>query len=290
MYKGKNVLITGASSGLGKVMALTYAKEKATIINLSRNVEKMQDLNLKLNIINNKENKYFSVDVSLYEEISKVKNELLRENLFPDIIINNAAGNFLCPFEKLTPNGWKRINDIVLHGGFNIYHIFGKEIIKQKRENSKNNKNSRNNKNNNKSEKTVFLNISTTYSENSSALVIPSACAKAGIDNLMKGLTVEWSKYDMRFVGIAPGPIADSGGASKLDPFCIFEKYNNYVNPSKRMCDPREIADLSIFLTSEKADYINGTIIKIDGGEWVKNQGEFSFLTNIPFYEKIFLK
>ena len=66
-------------------------------------------------------------------EILKVKNELLRENSFPDIIINNAAGNFLCPFENLSVNGWKRINDIVLNGAFNIYHIFGKEIIKQKR-------------------------------------------------------------------------------------------------------------------------------------------------------------
>jgi 2,4-dienoyl-CoA reductase len=278
MYKGKKVLITGASSGLGRAMALAYSREKATIINLSRNVEKMQDLNLKLNIINNKENKFFSVDVSNYDEIVKVKNELLRENLFPDIIINNAAGNFLCPFEKLTPNGWKRVNDIVLNGGFNIYHIFGKEIIKQKRE-------IRNN-----CEKKIFLNISTTYSENSSALVIPSAAAKAGMDNIMKGLTVEWSKYNMRFVGIAPGPIAESGGASKLDPFGIFKKYNNYINPSKRMCDPREIADLSIFLTSRKADYINGEIVRIDGGEFIKNQGEFSFLTNIPFYEKIFLK
>ena len=281
MYKGKNVLITGASSGLGKVMALAYAKEKATIINLSRSENKMIILNQKLNNINNKQNKFFSIDVSKYNEILKVKDELLSDNIFPDIIINNAAGNFLCPFDKLTPNGWKRINDIVLNGGFNIYHIFGKEIIKQKREN---------NKNNNKSKKTVFLNISTTYAENSSALVISSASAKAGVDNLMKGLAVEWSKYNMRFVGIAPGPIADSGGASKLDPLGIFKKYNNYVNPSKRMCDPREIADLAIFLTSEKSDYINGEIIRIDGGEWIKNQGEFSFLTNIPFYERLFRK
>ena len=195
-------------------------------------------------------------------------------------MINNAAGNFLCPFEKLTPNGWKRINDIVLTGAFNIYHIFGKEIIKQESENRKN-------KNNNKSKKTIFLNISTTYSENSSALVIPSAVAKCGVDNLMKGLTVEWSKYGMRFVGIAPGPIAESGGASKLDPFGIFKYYNNYVNPSERMCDPQEISDLALFLTSEKGDYINGEIVRIDGGEWIKNQGEFSFLTNIPFYKNI---
>ena len=283
MYKGKKVLITGASSGLGKVMALAYAREKATIINLSRSENKMSNLQNKLKYINNNNHLYYSIDVSNYNEILKIKNKLLRENMFPNIIINNAAGNFLCPFEKLTPNGWKRINDIVLNGAFNIYHIFGKEIINRTRENRKINKILVKNK----PEKSIFLNISTTYSENSSALVIPSACAKAGVDNLMKGLTVEWSKYDMRFVGIAPGPILDSGGASKLDPFGVFKKYNNYVNPSKRMCNPIEIAELALFLTSNKADYINGTIIKIDGGEWIKNQGEFSFLTNIPFYEKL---
>lgn len=288
MYKGKKILITGASSGLGKVMALVYAREKATIINLSRSENKMRDLQSKLKFINNNNHLYYSTDVSNYEEILKIKNNLLRENMFPDIIINNAAGNFLCPFEKLTPNGWKRINSIVLNGAFNIYHIFGKEIIKQTRENRK--IKSKISENSKKSEKSIFLNISTTYAENSSALVIPSACAKAGVDNLTKGLTVEWSKYNMRFVGIAPGPIANSGGASKLDPFGIFKTYNNYVNPSKRMCDPLEIAELALFLTSTKADYINGSIIKIDGGEWIKNQGEFSFLTNIPFYERLFKK
>lgn len=274
MYKNKTVLITGGNGGLGKNLCLSYANYGAKIINLSRNIDKMKILNNKLNNINNKNNKFFSIDVSNYNDILNVKNELIKENAFPDIIINNAAGNFLCPFENLTPNGWKRINDIVLTGAFNIYHIFGKELISKKYNNSK----------------TIFLNISTTYSENSSALVIPSAVAKAGVDNLMKGLTVEWSKYGMRFVGIAPGPIAESGGASKLDPLGIFKKYNNYVNPSQRMCNPQEISDLAIFLTSEKADYINGEIVRIDGGEWIKNQGEFSFLTNIPYYQRILSK
>jgi 2,4-dienoyl-CoA reductase len=271
MYKNKNVLITGASSGLGKILAINYAKQGAKIINLSRNIQKIDSLNHKLNKLNNTENIGFNIDVSKYEQVKSVKNNLLKDKCLPDIIINNAAGNFLCPFEKLTVNGWKRINDIVLNGAFNIYHNFGKTFIEQKKQ-------------------AVFLNISTTYSENSSALVIPSAAAKAGVDNIMKGLTVEWSKYGMRFVGIAPGPIADSGGASKLDPIGIFKHYNNYVNPSQRMCDPQEIADLALFLTSKKADYINGSIIRIDGGEYIKNQGEFSFLTNIPFYDKLFTK
>lgn len=271
MYKNKKILITGGSSGLGKALAIAYAKEKGKIINLSRNPIKIKNLNETLKKINNIDNIGYSVDVSNYEEILNVKNNLLRDNNLPDIIINNAAGNFLCSFEDLTPNGWKRINDIVLNGAFNIYHIFGKTFIEKKRE-------------------AVFLNISTTYSEHSSALVIPSAAAKAGVDNIMKGLTVEWSKYGMRFVGIAPGPIADSGGASKLDPFGIFKHYNNYVNPSQRMCEPSEISDLALFLTSKKGDYINGEIVRIDGGEYIKNQGEFSFLTNIPFYNRLFKK
>jgi 2,4-dienoyl-CoA reductase len=271
MYRNKTILITGASSGLGKIIAKSYANEGGRIINLSRNSNKMKELNNELNNINKLQNKYYSVDVSIYNHVKLIKDELIKNNCIPNIIINNAAGNFLCPFEKLTPNGFKRIIDIVLLGGFNIYHCFGIELIKRKRS-------------------AVFLNISTTYSENSSALVIPSASAKAGVDNIMKGLTVEWSKYGMRFVGIAPGPIANSGGADKLDPFKIFKHYNNYTNPSGRMCFPREISDLAMFLTSDKADYINGEIVKIDGGEWIKNQGEFSFLTNMPFYNTLFKK
>ena len=271
MYKNKNVLITGASSGLGKYLALSYAKSQARIINLSRNNERMVNLNNKLSKLNNLENMFYSVDISKYNDVLNVKKDLLNKNILLDVIINNAAGNFLCPLKNISPNGWNRIIDIVLNGSFNIYHIFGKTLIE-------------------KNKKAVFLNISTTYSENSSALVIPSACAKAGVDNLMKGLTTEWSKYGLRFVGISPGPIADSGGASKLDPIGLFKHYNNYVNPSGRMCNPNEIADLAKFLTSDNASYINGEIIRIDGGEYIKNSGEFNMLTNIPFYEKLFKK
>ena len=269
MYRNKIVLITGASSGLGKNLAINYAKQGAKIINISRNENKMIDVNNKLNSINNKNNLYFPGDVSKYKDINQIKIILKQQQNLPDIVINNAAGNFLCPFHKLSENGWKRIIDIVLNGSFNIYHIFGKEFISMKKP-------------------ATFLNISTTYSETSSALVIPSAAAKAGVDNLMKGLTVEWSKYNIRLVGIAPGPISDSGGASKLDPFNVFKYYNNYVNPRRRMSTPDEISELAMYLTSPKSDYINGEIVRIDGGEYIKNSGEFNFLVNIPFYDKLF--
>jgi len=267
LYKNKTVLITGASSGLGKNMAINYAKNGAKIINLSRDIKKMEQINKELNKINNLENKFYAVDISNYKQIKIVKDDIISKNLVPDVIINNAAGNFLCPFDKLSENGWKRVIDIVLNGNFNVTHLFGKELIKKKKHG-------------------VFLNITTTYAETGSALVTPSAAAKAGVDALMKSLVVEWGKHNIRFVGIAPGPISNSGGIVKLDPLNIFKYYNDYTNPRKRMCDPNEISNLAMFLTSNYADYINGDIVRIDGGELNKNSGEFNFVTNIPYYEK----
>uniref|UniRef100_A0AB39J6W4 Fabg-Like 3-Oxoacyl-(Acyl-Carrier-Protein) Reductase n=1 Tax=Florenciella sp. virus SA2 TaxID=3240092 RepID=A0AB39J6W4_9VIRU len=266
VYKNKNILITGGSSGLGKNMCINYAMNGGRIINISRNSEKMNALNSKLNDINNVNHLYYSADVSSYKEIENIKNDLKTKGIIPDIIINNAAGNFLCPFKKLSENGWKRVIDIVLNGNFNITHIFGKQLIENKKPG-------------------VFLNITTTYSNTGSALVIPSAVAKSGVDALMKSLTVEWGKHNIRFVGIAPGPMEGTGGASKLDPYNIFKAFNDYTNPTGRMCKLDEVSNLAMYLTSEKASYINGEIVRIDGGELNKNSGEFNFITNIPYYE-----
>lgn len=271
MYHNKTILITGASSGLGRTLALKYAKQGGQIIHISRNAPRINALQQELEQINHQKHVPFSADVSKYENIQHIQKELQCQNIVPDVVVHNAAGNFLCPFRDLTENGWKRIIDIVLHGSFNVYHVFGNAMIQQKRAG-------------------VFLNISTTYANTGSALVIPSAVAKAGVDNLMRGLTVEWSPHDIRFVGIAPGPIQGSGGASKLDPLKVFKYYNQYINPRKRMGTQDEIAELALYLTSEKADYINGEIVRIDGGEVVKNSGEFNFLTNIPFYTYLFRK
>jgi NAD(P)-dependent dehydrogenase (short-subunit alcohol dehydrogenase family) len=99
----------------------------------------------------------------------------------------------------------------------------------------------------------------------------------------MKSMTVEWAKYNHRFLAIAPGPIADSGGSKVLDPLGLFKKFNDIHNPRNRMCKPSEIAELACYLTSHHADYINGTVIRIDGGELNANSGEFNFLRYVPF-------
>lgn len=268
LYNNKTVLITGASSGLGKNMALQYAKNGARIINLSRNIKKMSNLNEELKIVNDINHLYYNVNISEYNHVIRVKKDLIKKDILPNVYINNAAGNFLCPFHKVSPNGWNRIIEIVLNGTFNVKHIFGKELIHQKQPG-------------------VFLNITTTYSDTGSAMVIPSAVAKSGVNALMKSLAVEWGKHDIRLVGIAPGPIDNSGGLVKLDPLKIFKYMNDYTNPRSRMCNPTEISNLAMFLTSDYADYIHGEIIRIDGGELNKNSGQFNFITNIPMWDKI---
>ena len=267
-YLGKKILITGGSSGLGETIAKCYAAEGGKIINISRDVKKMESLNKQLDTLNKGGNIFFSKDVSQYTEIESVNEKLKMMDMIPDIVVNNAAGNFLCPIEKISKNGWRRIIDIVLHGSFNVTHIIGKEMIKKK--------------------SGVFLNISTTYANTGSSLVIPSAVAKAGVDTMMKSLAVEWSDHNIRFVGIAPGPIEGSGGVDILDRTGLYRKMNNYVNPSKRMGTREEIAKLGLYLTSGDASYINGEIVRIDGGELNKNSGEFNFITNIPYYKKFF--
>jgi len=271
LYNNKTVLITGASSGLGKNLSINYAKKGAKIISIARNTNKLKNITDILNKINQNKNIFYACDVSNYKQVEIIKNDLLSQNIIPDIVINNAAGNFLCPFENLSENAWDRIIDIVLKGTFNTTSLFGKEFIKH----------------NNKG---VFLNISTTYADTGSALVSPSAAAKAGSDALLKSLSVEWARHNIRFVGIAPGPIENTGGADKLDPFNIFKYINNYTNPRNRMCQQDEISNLAMFLTSEYADYINGEIITIDGGEKVKNSGQFNFITNIPYFYKLIKK
>jgi len=264
LYQGKKILITGATSGLGKFMALKYAKHGGTIIGIGRDKMKINSLESELKTINNNNHIIKSIDVSSNLLMSQFAVELGRKNNLPDIVIANAAGNFICPIEKLSFNGWNRIMEIVLNGMYNTYIPIGKQLNLKKKPG-------------------VFLNISTTYAETGTVGLIPSAVAKSGCDAMMKSLTTEWSKYDHRFVGIAPGPIAESGGANKLDPLGLFQKFNKIHNPRKRMCHPNEIADLACFLTSSQADYINGCIVRIDGGEVNANSGEFNFLRYIPF-------
>lgn len=253
LFNNKNVLITGGGTGLGKQMAKTYLNLGAYVTIASRKEEVLKKTckELASNRIN-----YKVLDLKKAENVALFVDNL--ESL-PDIVINNSAGNFICPSEKLSYNGWNSILDIVLKGTTNLTLSLGKEMIK-------------------KSHTASFINISTTYGATGSGYVVPSAIAKAGCDNLTKSLAGEWGKYGLRFNSIAPGPIYTEGAFSRLDPSGEFVKNVGDILPLGRLGESQELANLVCFISSDHMNWMTGQVINLDGGETVGNSGEFNFL------------
>lgn len=255
LFLNKNVVITGGGTGLGKKMAETYLNLGANVIIASRKEDVLEKTCKELSEISNNIN-YRVLDLKCNNSVSNFVENI--ENI-PDIIVNNSAGNFICPTEDLTYNGWNSILDIVLRGTMDLTFQFGKKMI----ENDK---------------PGVFLNISTTYAQTGSGFVVPSAIAKAGCDNLTKSLGAEWGKYGIRINSVAPGPIYTEGAFSRLDPTGEFKKKVEHILPLGRLGQPEELANLVCFLTSDYSNWLTGQIINLDGGEVVGNSGEFNFL------------
>lgn len=251
-YRNKNVFITGGATGIGLTIAKSYANLGANVTISSRNED-----NLKKACSEHENISYRVLNVKDTKSVETMAEEFKEKNKLPDVVINNAAGNFICPTEKLTHNGWNSIIDIVLKGTFAVTHSFGKQLIANKKG-------------------ATFLNISTTYAKTGSSYVVPSSMAKAGCDNLTKSLASEWAKYGMRFNSIALGPIYTEGAFSRLDPDGSFREQGIRNLCIKRMGEKEEVANLAAYLTSDYASWITGQIINLDGGETIWKSGEFN--------------
>ncbi|KAG8133762.1 hypothetical protein E2320_011529 [Naja naja] len=206
-------------------------------------------------------------DVKDPESVANAVSQLIEVAGHPDVIINNAAGNFISPTERLSANGWKAITDIVLNGTAFVTLQIGKELIKAQKG-------------------AAFLAITTIYAESGSGFVVPSASAKAGVDALCKSLAAEWGRYGMRFNVIQPGPIKTKWSSAslslqRLDPTGIFEKDVIQRTPCGRLGTVEEIANLATYLCSDYANWVNGAVIRMDGGEYVSMAGEFNELRKV---------
>ena len=262
LLKDKTIVITGGGTGLGKSMAMRFGELGADLIITSRKQEVLDATALELQKTG-AQVLALACDVRKPNEVQNVVDKTMTEFGKIDILINNAAGNFISPTEMLTPGGFKVIVDIVLNGTFNFTHAVGKEMIKAK--------------------SGVVLNIVTTYAWTGSGYVVPSAAAKAGVLAITKSLAVEWAKYGIRHVAIAPGPFPTKGAWKRLIPpgFGIEKKIKDRI-PLKRFGEHIELANLAAYLISDEAGYINGEVVTIDGGEWLKGAGEFNDLDRLP--------
>ncbi|MBS4172322.1 2,4-dienoyl-CoA reductase [Bacillus sp. FJAT-49736] len=251
----KVVIITGGSSGMGKYMAQKFAQDGASVVITGRNIERLQTVKQELEKIN-PNILTVQMDVRNHEDVVRMVEEANARFGKIDYLVNNAAGNFICPAEKLSINGWNSVINIVLNGTFYCSHAVGNYWIE-------------------KGIKGSMINMVATYAWNAGPGVIHSAAAKAGVLSLTRTLAVEWGrKFGIRVNAIAPGPIDKTGGAEKL--WESEEAANRTLNsvPLGRLGTPEEIADLASFLFSEKAAYINGECITMDGGQWL-NQYPF---------------
>ena len=262
LLKGKNIIVTGGGTGLGKSMATRFAELGANLVITSRREGVISEAAKELQKSGRKV-VAIPCDVRSPEQVEAMVEQTVKELGSVDILLNNAAGNFISPTENLSPNAFKTVIDIVLNGTFHCTQAAGKVMRKNK--------------------SGIILNIVTTYAWTGSGYVVPSACAKAGVLAMTRSLAVEWAKYGIRTVAIAPGPFPTKGAWSRLAPPGLgIDKKMKARIPLKRVGEHIELANLASYLISDQAAYINGEVVTIDGGEWLQGAGEMNELEKIP--------
>jgi len=262
--KGKTIVVTGGGTGLGKAMGTYFLKLGANLVITSRKLEVLQKTADEMAAATGGQVLAVQCDVRDYAQVENVLAQSIEKFGKVDGLLNNAAGNFISPTERLSANAFSSIIDIVLKGTVNCTLAFGKHWIAAKQPAS-------------------ILNIVTTYAFTGSAYVVPSACAKGGVLAMTRSLAVEWGKHGIRSNAIAPGPFPTKGAWDRLLPGDLAEQFDFKKRvPLKRVGENQELANLAAFLISDFAGYINGEVITIDGGEWLQGAGQMNGLEAIP--------
>jgi len=256
LLRCKRILITGGGTGLGKGMAGRFLELGATVYICGRREEVLKstanELKPKGTI------RPIACDIRNLEAVEQMIDSIWRDGAL-DILVNNAAGNFIARTEELSPNAWQSVINIVLMGTLNCTMACGRRWLATKHPGT-------------------VLSISATYAPVGSAYVVPSAVSKAGVEALTRSLAVEWGDRGIRMNAIAPGPIPTQGAFSRVLPRPELEKYALERHPMHRFGTIDELANLAAFLASDGSGYINGEVIRMDGGEFLQGAGEFSAL------------
>lgn len=246
LLKDHVAFVTGGGTGITGGVARAFAEAGASVALVSR---KLEHLVPAAQAINENGGRAFSIaaDVRSPDDVERAIATSVEQFGKIDIVVNGAAGNFLCKAEELSPNGFGTVVDIDLKGTFNVCRAAFAQL---------------------KEHRGQILNISATLHYLGTPMQLHVSAAKAGVDALTRNLAVEWGRYGIRVNGIAPGPIEDTEGMRRLVPEPVKERLRKNI-PLGRFGRIADIEQAALFLCSDAASFINGTILVVDGGQWL---------------------
>ena len=262
LLEGKVILVTGGGTGLGRSMGERFLELGAKLAIASRRIEVLEAAAGEMRAAKGGEIFPVACDVRDPDAVDRMVAEVYERFGRLDVLVNNAAGNFISPTERLSHRAVDSVLNIVLHGTFYCTLAVGKRWIEE-------------------GTGGTILNIVTTYAETGSGFVVPSAAAKAGVLALTRSLAVEWARYKIRTNAIAPGPFPTEGAWQRLMPSQEIADAMLARNPMRRVGEHDELANLAVFLVSDRVTYINGECVTIDGGEVLKGAGQFNELDRV---------
>lgn len=257
-FTGKTVIITGGGSGLGRAMAEHLASLGALAVLAGRRPEPLAEGVSRIESQGGKADA-IQTDVRDPEQCKRLVDSVVAKNGRVDCLVNNAAGNFICPTKDLSPNGWNAVVNIVLNGTFYCSHAAGNAMIADGKGGS-------------------ILNIVASYAWTGGPGTAHSAAAKAGVVSLTQTLAAEWGRYGIRTNALSPGIVNTPGSAKQLFPTEEIRAQIAGRVPMRRLGTESEISKAAAYLLSDDASYVNGAVLVSDGGLWL-NPGLFEFFT-----------
>jgi NAD(P)-dependent dehydrogenase (short-subunit alcohol dehydrogenase family) len=256
----KRVLITGGGTGLGKAMGRRLMELGAELMICGRRRDVLEGTAKEFEALFSRKVRTHALDIRSAEAVEDLMDSAFANGGL-DVLINNAAGNFIARTETLSHRAVDSILNIVLHGTAYCTLAAGRRWIGQGRGG-------------------VVLSIIASYAWTGSPYVVPSAMAKAGVLAMTQSLAVEWGPKKIRTIAISPGTFPTKGAWDRLVPPATAGTWES-TNPLRRAGEHDELANLCAYLVSDQASYINGACVTIDGGRWLQGAGMFSSLSGL---------